>query len=113
MWPFVCGWVGESVTLHLVDKIETTVYVSPATHRNHFVRRLPVRLSHFPKLCFAGDTCIPRNAATFFTQSLSYFTCKLWMVRGGTLFRLLNLGHEVKVKFCALPLKSVYKTLWA
>ena len=23
-------------------------------------------LSHFPKLCFAGDTCIPRNAATIF-----------------------------------------------
>ena len=35
---------------------------SIATHRDHFVRRL----SHFPKLCFAGDTCIPRNAATIF-----------------------------------------------
>ena len=25
---------------------------------------LSVCLSHFPKLCFAGDTCIPRTAAT-------------------------------------------------
>ena len=47
---------------------------SIATHRDHFVRRpsvclfvrLSVRLSHFPKLCFASDTCIPRNAATIF-----------------------------------------------
>ena len=44
-----------------------------ATHKDHFVRRPSVRLSvrpsfrpsHFPKLCFAGDTCIPWNA--FFT----------------------------------------------
>ena len=42
---------------------------SMATHRDHFVRRLSVRLSHFPELCFAGDTCIPRNAATIFVQS--------------------------------------------
>ena len=46
---------------------------SIATHRDHFVRLsvhqsfcLSVRLSHFTKLCFAGDTCIPRNAATIF-----------------------------------------------
>ena len=47
-----------------------------ATHGDHFVRRPSVRpslcpsvtchTSHFPKLCFAGDTCIPRNAATIF-----------------------------------------------
>ena len=48
---------------------------SIATHRDHFVRRLSVR--HFPKLCFVGDTCIPRNAATIFkewsdTRTFSY-----------------------------------------
>ena len=32
-------------------------------------------------------------ATTFFAQSLSNFTCKLWMMRGGT---LLILGHVVK-----------------
>ena len=44
---------------------------SLATHRDHFVRRLSVRLSVCPfvtltELCYAGDTCIPRNAATIF-----------------------------------------------
>ena len=48
---------------------------SIAAHRDHFVRRLSVclsiRLSVCPsvtlaELCFAGDTCIPRNAATIF-----------------------------------------------
>ena len=44
---------------------------SIATHRDHFVRRLSVRPSVCPsvtlaELCFAGDTCIPRNAATIF-----------------------------------------------
>ena len=32
-------------------------------------------------------------ATTVFAQSLSNFTCKLWMMRGGT---LLILGHGVK-----------------
>ena len=53
---------------------------SIATHRDHFVRRLSirpsvclsVRLSHFPKLCFAGDTCIPWNAATIFKVSYTW-----------------------------------------
>ena len=66
---------------------------SIATHRDHSARRLSVCpsvcLSHFPKLCFAGDTCIPRNAATIFHVDLmgghylhinifkdrSYFSC--------------------------------------
>ena len=46
---------------------------SIATHRDHFIRRPSVCLSvchtflsHFPKLCFAGDACILRNAATIF-----------------------------------------------
>ena len=34
---------------------------SIAAHRDHFVRRLSGSCA---KLCFAGDTCIPRNAAT-------------------------------------------------
>ena len=46
------------------------VFVSPAKHSDTFGSLcsssvcLSVRLSHLPKLCFAGDTCIPRNAAT-------------------------------------------------
>ena len=66
--------------IHSMNKIKTGIFSeflcclrSIATHRDHFVRRpsacLSVRLSHFPKLCFAGDTCIPRNAATMFYQT--------------------------------------------
>ena len=59
--------------------------LSIAAQRDHFVRRLSVRLSvclsvchtfyvvtlsyksdPYVTLCFAGDTCIPRNAATIF-----------------------------------------------
>ena len=47
-------------------------------------------------------------ATTVFAQSLSNFTCKLWMMRGGT---LLILGHRVKGK--GQLWHSVYKTLWA
>ena len=44
---------------------------------------------------------------SFFAKSLSNFTCKLWMMRGGT---LLNLGHGVKGH--GQLWHSVYKTLW-
>ena len=47
-------------------------------------------------------------ATTDFAQSLSNFTCKLWMMRGGT---LLILGHGVKGQ--GQLWHSVYKTLWA
>ena len=50
---------------------------SIATHRDHFVHRLSVRLSHFPKLCFAGDTCIPRNAATILFKLRIYKKLKI------------------------------------
>ena len=45
---------------------------------------------------------------TIFAQSLSNFTCKLWMMRGGI---LLILGHGVKGQ--SQHWQSVYKTLWA
>ena len=45
-------------------------------------------------------------AATVFVQSLSNFTCKLWMMRGGA---LLILGHGSKVN---VNFGTVYKTLW-
>ena len=70
---------------------------SIATHRDHFVRWPSVRLSHFPKLCFAGDTCIPRNAATIFCNyhhlSLCFIKniqnkCKYYEVK-----RFLILSH--------------------
>ena len=62
---------------------------SIATNRDHFVRRLSVCpslclsvrhtfLLHFPKLCFAGDTCIPRNAATILNISLHFLTVRYW-----------------------------------
>ena len=47
-------------------------------------------------------------AATVFAQSLSNVTCKLWMMRGGT---LLILVHGVKGQ--GQLLHSMYKTLWA
>ena len=47
-------------------------------------------------------------ATTVFAQSLSVFTCKLWMTRGGT---LLILGHRVKGQ--GQLWNSMYKTLWA
>ena len=58
---------------------------SIATHRDHFVRRLSICssvclsvchtfLSQFPKLCFAGDPCIPRNAATIFCSCIMSWT---------------------------------------
>ena len=45
---------------------------------------------------------------TVFAQSLSNFTCKLWMMRGGT---LLISSHGVKGQ--GQLWHSVYKTLWA
>ena len=47
-------------------------------------------------------------ATTVFAQSLSNFTCKLWMMREGS--RLI-LGHGVKGQ--GQLWHSVYKTLWA
>ena len=49
-----------------------------------------------------------RIQTTVFARSLSNFTCKLWMMRGGT---LLILGHRVKGQ--GQLRHSVYKTLWA
>ena len=46
-------------------------------------------------------------ATTVFVQSHSNFTCKLWMMRGGT---LLILGHGVKGQ--GQLWHSMYKTLW-
>ena len=45
-------------------------------------------------------------ATTVFDQSVSNFTCKLWMMRGGT---LLILGHGVKGQ--GQLWHSVYSTL--
>ena len=46
-------------------------------------------------------------ATTVFDQSLSNFTCELWMMRGET---LLILGHGVKGQ--GQLLHSLYQTLW-
>ena len=46
-------------------------------------------------------------ATTVFAHSRSNFTCKLWLMRGGT---LLILGHGVKGQ--GQLWHSVYKTLW-
>ena len=70
-----------------------TIFVSPAKHSDHFVRRLSVGLSvrpsvcltflsHLPKLCFAGDTCIPRNTANIWSkQSNRSFIIHVWQPR--------------------------------
>ena len=72
----ICYFKGSSSSsCKLIAVFIFLVFVSPAKHRDHFVRRLSVSpsvchtfLSHFPELCFAGNTCIPRNAATFFSS---------------------------------------------
>ena len=46
-----------------------TFCVACEAYRHIGITLSVVRLSHFPKLCFAGDTCIPRNAATIFYYS--------------------------------------------
>ena len=46
-------------------------------------------------------------ATTVFYQSLSNFTCKLWVMRGGT---ISILGHGIKGQ--SQLWHSVYKTLW-
>ena len=58
-----------------------------------------------PSVCHAYlvDTIATKD----FLQSLSNFTCKLWMMRGGI---LLILGHGVKGP--GQLWHSVYKTLW-
>ena len=50
---------------------------------------------------------VDTRATTVFAQSLSNFTCKMWMMRGGT---LLILGHRVKGQ--GQLWHSVYKNLW-
>ena len=54
-------------------------------------------------LCLVG-----KILATVFARSLTNFTCKLFMMRGGTLFIL---GHGVKGQ--SQLWHFVYKTLWA
>ena len=51
---------------------------------------------------------VDRIATTVFAQSLSNFTCKFNMLRGGA---LLILGHGVKGE--GQLWHSIYKTLWA
>ena len=70
----------------VLNEAHSSIFVSPA---NHFVRRLSIRLSLCPSslsvrlsqafsvtlfraYVFAGDTCIPRNAATIFLLNPLY-----------------------------------------
>ena len=50
---------------------------------------------------------VDKIATTVFDQSLSNFTCMLWMLRGGT---LSILAHGIKGQ--SQLRHSVYKTLW-
>ena len=78
-WWILLNCAGCSSTYYLLMPNFLCRLRSIATHRDHFVRRLSVcpsvclsiRLSVRPsvtlaELCFACDTCIPRNAATIF-----------------------------------------------
>ena len=65
--------------------------------------------------CVGGCVCVyvtlylvDTIATTAFAQSLSNFTCRLWMMKGGT---LLILDHRVKGQ--GQLWYSMYKTLWA
>ena len=50
---------------------------------------------------------VGRIQTTVFAQSLSNFTCKLWMMRGGT---VLILGHGVKGQLCVQDLVGRIQT---
>ena len=69
------------------------------------------RVDSWMDVCVRGSVTlylVDTIVTKVFAQQLSNFTCKLWMMRGGT---LLILGHGVK---CQGQLwDSVYKTLWA
>ena len=71
-------------------------------------RRNPIDSGSRSTLALDVIDLVGTIATTVFAQSLSNFTCKLWMMRGGT---LLIMGHGVKGQgqLC----HSVYKTLWA
>ena len=99
--------VGQvTIVLKTLQSIYCFYFMSPAkcrlrsiaAHRDHFVRRLSVRPSFcqsgsptflyarmvvtfffgsHAELCFAGETCIPRNAATIFNKNLSIYLTKL------------------------------------
>ena len=59
-----------------------------------------------PSVCLSCFTC-GQDSDYSFAKSLSNFTCKLWMMRVGT---LLIWGHRVKGQ--GQLWHSVYKTLW-
>ena len=94
-----------------------SVFVSPAKHSNTLGSLCPLsvrpsirlsvrpsvtlRLSHFPKLCFAGDTCIPRNAATIFLCLNNLGICFV-ILRKPYSFCLTISYYRVHVVVCAL-----------
>ena len=68
--------------------------------------------------CFRGFVplyLVDTIGTTVFAQSLSNFTCKLWMMRGGTLL-ILDHGSKVKVNFgtlCIRPCDTIQTTIFA
>ena len=86
--PFVGGWVSEWVRGWLGGWVRACVRTCVCVSVTLYL--------------------VDKIATTVFAQSLSNFTCKLWMMRGGT---LLILGHGVKGQ--RQLWHSMYKTLWA
>ena len=82
---------------------------SIATHRDHFVRP-SVTLA---ELCFAGDTCIPRNAATIFRLAKWKFSCYYFFTFSAVAYfcacknkhnkQIWLLWLSVKISFIILP----------
>ena len=94
---------------------------SIVTHRDHFVRRLSVRLSVCPsvtlaELCFAGDTCIPRNAVTIFCIDISCYCdvtvsiCVKWteilyfFIYSSFIYNFLTIYTYIYISICIMYL---------
>ena len=105
---FISKYIHTKCVPYIIMKLTPQTFYPLATERT-FVRpsvRPSVSQSRFT-LWTVTLYLVDTIAITVFAQSLSKFTCKLWMMRGGTLFIL---GHGVKGQ--GQLWNSVYKTSW-
>ena len=101
---WICAELCEAF-IFLMENIYTYVQFEGMIYQQIVV--IPMGTNCAPLI---ADLLSSRNSVggfTVFDQSLSNFTCKLWMMRGGT---LLILGHGIKGQ--SQLWHSVYKTMW-
>ena len=103
MQPFVCGWMSRYNAQLLSPRNSVGGVIEMRLFVCGWVSEWVPECVRTSVALYLVDTI----ATKVFVQSLSNFTCKLWMMRGGT---LLILGHGVKGQ--GQLWHSVYKTLW-